>query len=370
MSVSLTRRQWLFRSGTALGGALVAGRLSGLPAAGARLPGGEPLRMMFNENPYGPSGVARKAMLRAFDEGNLYTRAPHEALRKLIAQQVGLTPDHVLLGSGSREVLNVAGLHCGLEDGALLTPHPTFEALDNYAQAIGTEVIRVPLDDAMNIDLAALRQHMTPHVKLVYICNPNNPTGKMLPADRLRPFCEEVAKKALVFVDEAYFEYVSDPGYRSMIGLVKEGHNVIVSRTASKVHGLAGLRVGFGFARPELVKKLRTQVTGTLNLIGLRAAIASYSDPDFQAFSLQKNREARDLVCALLQETGRPYLPSHTNFLFLHTGKPIQHFQKEMLAQGIRVGRAFPPYTDWCRLSLAKPEQMQVFARAFRQLMG
>jgi len=372
MSEKITRRQWLARSSGALAGAMLAGYANACKEYGAKAGTAldTPIRMMFNENPYGPSETARKAMVAAFDEGNLYSNKGRNELRELIAEQVGLTPDHVMLGSGSREVLNVAGLYCGLEDGELVSPYPTFEALNNYTETIGAKVHRVPLNDALDTDLDAMRKAITAKTKLVYVCNPNNPTGVAIPADKLRPFCEEVSKEALVFVDEAYHEYVDRPGYRSMIELVKEGHNVLVSRTASKVHGLAGLRIGFGFGHPDLITHLSRRMTGTTNLIGVRAALASYRDREFQHFSIQKNREGKEIIYKLLQETGHKYLESHTNFIFIHIRRPIQEFQQTMQKRGLLVGRPFPPYLDWCRLSMAKPEEMQQFAQAFREVMG
>jgi histidinol-phosphate aminotransferase len=372
MSKTMTRRQWLVRSGAVLGGAIVAGYggMIRAVAAGEKAASRPPIRMMFNENPYGPSAVARKAMIAAFDEGNLYSRAAYNELRELIAELEGLTPEHILIGSGSREILNVAGLACGLEGGELVSPHPTFEALNNYVETIGATVHRVPLDEAMQIDLQAMRKKITPKVRLVYICNPNNPTGTVIPAPQLRAFCEEVAKETLVFVDEAYHEYVSHPEYRSMVELVREGHRVIVSRTASKIHGLAGLRVGFGIAAPKIIQHLQQRLTGTTNIIGLRAAIAGYRDREFQAFSRQKNEEAKEIVYELFRETGHRYLQSHTNFVFFHTGKPIEEFQEAMEKHGFLVGRRFPPYLEWCRLSMAKPEEMVIFAEAFRKVMS
>jgi histidinol-phosphate aminotransferase len=213
---------------------------------------------------------------------------------------------------------------------------------------------------------------MSHKTKLIYVCNPNNPTGNITPDRKLRSFCEDASKKALVFVDEAYHEYVRDRRYKSLVDMVKAGKNVLVSRTASKIHGLAGMRIGFGMAKPEIVSALEPNMTAMSlnNIVGLRAALASYQDIDHQAFCLRKNNEARKVVTDLLDEMGRRYAPSETNFIFFHTGKPIKEFQAEMEKRGVRVGRPFPPYLDWCRLSLVKPEQMSLFVRAFREVMA
>ena len=171
-------------------------------------------------------------------------------------------------------------------------------------------------------------------------------------------------------MDEAYHEYVMDPNYRSMIGLVKEGKNIIVSRTASKVHGLAGLRVGFAITTPEIAKRMESYLTDSLNIVGLRAAIASYQDERFQAFSIEQNNRARKVVTDFLDEKGIQYLDSQSNFIFIKTGIQISDFQPAMEKYGVIVGRPFPPYTDWCRLSMAKPEEMERFNHGFHQVLG
>lgn len=374
MSKKMTRRQWLTRSSAVLGGTALAGydgwsKALAFPSPSATQ---SPIRMMFNENPYAPSEVARKAMTKAFDEANLYEfrGEAYSGLKALIAKQEGLTPDHILIASGSTEILKVAGLMAGLEGKEIVSPYPTFGTILNYAETISVKVHRVPLDDSLQFDLQGFRNKMTKDVGIIYLCNPNNPTGTITPYDQFRPFCEEMAKESLVFIDEAYHEFVKDPQYRSMVELVHKGHNVIVSRTSSKIHGLAGLRVGFGIADPKLIKHLNRRMTGTMNIIGLRAALASYQDQDFQDYSLKKNKEAREIVYKILQKMGRRYLPSQTNFIFFHTGKPIKEFQAAMEEQGIRVGRAFPPYLDWCRLSMAKPEEMEKFVVAFQKVMS
>ncbi|MGD2295408.1 MAG: histidinol-phosphate transaminase [Candidatus Aminicenantes bacterium] len=375
MAKTMTRRQWISRTGFALGGTALAGcwGASLSSCAAEEQTSTPPIRMMYNENPYAPSPSARQAMTKAFEEANLYSFSrgdAYDTLREIIAEQVGLTPEHIIVSAGSTEILRVAALIAGLEGGEIIAPHPTYGTMLRYAESMGVKVHRVPVDKNLGFDLTAMREKMTDKVKLIYICNPNNPTGTITPWGQLRPFCEEMAQKAKVFVDEAYHEFVADPQYRSMVELVKEGHNVIVSRTASKIHGLAGLRVGFGIADPAQIRKLRARKTGTNNIIGLRAAIASYQDLDFQEFCRRKNSEAKGIVYRLFEKTGQRFLKSHTNFVFFHTGKPIEEFQKTMLEQGIIVGRPFPPFLDWCRLSMAKPEEMEIFVEAFHKVMG
>lgn len=374
MSNEMTRRQWLGQSGVILGSAALGSywRKSWASALPKQPVPRSPIRMMYNENPYGPSEVARRAMTKAFDEANLYSynEDAYDELRLLIARQEGLTPDHILITAGSTEVLRVGALLTGLEGGEIISPYPTFGVISRYAGTIGVKVHQVALDNDFHFDLPAMREKITNKVKLIYLCNPNNPTGTITPDDKFRPFCEEMAKKMLVYVDEAYHEYATDPQYRSMVELVREGYPLIVSRTASKIHGLAGLRIGFGIANPDLIKYLEGRLTGTNNIIGLRAAIASYQDANFQKFCRQKNDEAKEYAYKLFRKTGHRYLPSQTNFVLFQTGIPIKEFKEAMEKRGILVGRPFPPYLDWCRLSMARLEDMEKFAAAFQEVIG
>ena len=371
MSASLTRREMLFRSSVALGGVILAGRMgkSAELILETESSSGEPLRMMWNENPYGPSEVSRAAMVKAFHEANLYPDGAIDEMRSTIAEQVGLTRDHILLGSGSTEVLQVVALAAGMNGGEVISADPTFQVLNHYAENLGATVHRVPVDSALLLDLEAMSEKANANTKLIYVCNPNNPTGTIVPDTELRPFCEEISKRALVVVDEAYHEYVEHPGYRSLVDLVPSGRNVIVTRTSSKIHGLAGLRVGFGIAQPKLVKQLRSRLTGTMNIMGLRAATASYRDPKFQSYCFDKNKQSKSVVYKTLRELNCRYVESEANFIFFETGVPIEQIQKDMKIRGIRVGRPFPPYLKWCRLSMGKPEEMQRFSEALKRIL-
>lgn len=339
------------------------------PAPVPSSPPAGPLRLHSNENPLGPSPAARRAMEAAFDQGCRYPYGAYSELEEAIAEREGLTPDHVVLGAGSHEVLRVTAMAYGLEGGEVVTGHPTFEGLENYAATIGAVVARVPLGDDLQLDLEAIEKRVTPATGLVYLCNPNNPTGSLLPGAAIRSFCRDVASRATVLVDEAYHELVEAPGYSSMVSLVKEGENVIVSRTFSKVYGLAGLRVGYGLAPPAIARRLRELRTGAgVNVLGVAAALASLRDPAFLRESRRANAAARDYTVGVLERAGHRCLPSHTNFVFFRLGSDIGTFRSRMSARGILVGRPFPPYTDWCRLSLGTLDEMKRFAAVFETL--
>ena len=374
MNNNITRRDWLNKSATVLGSSFV-GAIAGFNPLLGNTKGSTvvntPIRMMFNENPYGPSQVARKAMRKAFSESNLYSmRYAKAEFKILMAKLNGVTPDHIAVGFGSGEILKKAALMNGIDKGELISPALTFETINRFAKTMKSNVKRIPMDNKIGIDLDRTAESVGSRTKLIYLCNPNNPTGSIMGTDQLESFCKTMSKKSIVFVDEAYHEYVTHPNYRSMINLVKKGHNVMVSRTASKVHGLAGLRVGFAITTPEIAKRLESYLTDSLNVIGLRAAIASYQDERFQAHSVEQNNRAKKIVTNHLDNKGIEYLDSQTNFIFIKTGMNIAEFQPAMEKNGVIVGRPFPPYNKWCRLSMAKPEEMENFNTGMDRVLG
>ena len=310
-------------------------------------------------------------MTRAFEESSLY--AHFEAsleLKEMLAKKEGVTPEQIVIGSGSREILNVTALHYLRNAGEIVASYPGYETLNRYAENLGAKVNRVRVKDDMSPDFSTLKKAANKNTKLINICNPNNPTGVAVDAETLEPFCRAMESKCLVFVDEAYKEYVMDRGYRSMVDLVKEGLNVMVTRTFSKIHALAGIRVGYGVAKPEIISKLEPLITGTVNILGLRAAMASLQDEAFQEMSRSKNLEAKEMVYEVLEQTGKKYAVSEGNFIFFRTGISIKEFQEKMKSKGILVGRPFPPFDNWCRLSMAKPNEMRKFISSFKEVMA
>jgi histidinol-phosphate aminotransferase len=309
-------------------------------------------------------------MTAAYDEACRYPFAVESELVQQIAEREQVSPDHVIIGAGSTEVLCMAGAAYGLEGGEVVAADPTYLGLMRYAETVGGYVHRVPLDDTMTHDLELMDRRTTASVNLVFVCNPNNPTGTLVAGDRLRRFCEEVSRRAVVFVDEAYYELVEDAHRDSMVDLVRAGHNVIVARTFSKIYGMAGLRIGYGIARPDIIARLRPYSMGFPNILGLRAAMASLEDEAFLTMSRQKMAEARAFTYDLLDDLGRDYVPSQASFVFFHTGRPIESFQAAMAERGVLVGRPFPPFMDWCRVSMGTMDDMQDFATALRDVMS
>ena len=370
----LDRRQWLKHAG--LTGSLAF--MGGLPSIKAsnvmqpsRLTGINegPIRLSSNENPYGPSDKMREAIIEGFDVACRYPFAYIEQLKEAIAEKEGITRDHVVICGGSNEGLHIAGLTYGLFNGEIVAADPTFQSLLTYAEQFGAHVHRVALDDNLAHDLQAMEQRINANTRLVFVCNPNNPTGTILSAGDMENFCLNVSKKTMVFSDEAYYDYVEAPGYPSMVSLVKKDYNVIVSRTFSKVFGLAGLRVGYLIARPDIASRLDQNIAANTNILAVKAALAAMQDTRFYDMSLKNNREAKNYLYGLFDDMGLKYIRSHTNFVFFHTGIDIRELIQRMREKNVLIGRPFPPLTDWCRISTGTMDEMAAFGKALKAVV-
>lgn len=365
---SINRRQWLRSAGLAAGTAtFFTDRLFSINAVNPyvdtfdALDNGsdEVIRLSSNENPYGPSKYVRDKMTSAFDKVCRYPFGEMDNLTKKIAIKEGLSPDNILLTIGSTEGLKIAALAYMQKGGELVAPDPTFEAMINYAEACGAYVHKVPVKKDLGIDLETMEKRCTQDTKMVFVCNPNNPTGTILPSDEMSHFCTKMAKRTMVFSDEAYIDYINIADYPSMTTLVKEGLNVIVSRTFSKIFGIAGLRIGYLIARPDIIKRLDKFRIDRPNILALIAASNAMDEMDFYRFSVSKNKESITLLTKAFDKHQLTYTQSHANFVFFKTGMNINDFAKKMLDQNIRVGRPFPPLNEWCRISTGTTEEME-----------
>jgi histidinol-phosphate aminotransferase len=324
-------------------------------------------QLSSNENPFGPSPKVREAMKDAFDLACRYPQRHWNKLVEKLAQREGVSPDNIVVTCGSREGLQLTGIEYGLNGGEILTPQPTYWAMMDYAEQFGARINAVPLDKDLQIDLPAMERRISHNTRLVFVCNPNNPTGALLPAKAMRDFCERVSDRTIVFSDEAYYDYVTDTAYPSMVELVKEGRNVVVSRTFSKVYGLAGIRVGYLVARADIAARLRARVTGGLNMLAVYAALSALEDESFRQFSLQKNEAGRQYLYGLFKELNLRFIPSHANFVFFHTGKDINQLMPFFRERGVMIGRPFPPLTDWCRISTGTMEDLEKFGSVLKE---
>lgn len=328
-----------------------------------------PLRLNSNENAYGPGDAARQAIIESLGEANRYPWSKINQLREAIALREGLTAKHVLVTAGSTEVLGLAGLVYGLHQGELVACSPTFDFLLVYAERLGCTWARTPLDENFQYDLNALSKLTGKNTKLIFVCNPNNPTGIEIPFDDLESFVETQVKNYPVYIDEAYIELSPNGRKNSMASLVDQNPNLVIGRTFSKVHGLAGMRIGYALAHPDTIDKMEDYHTGrgmSVSVPGAAAAIASLNDPDFEAMSKAKIVEGRKVVCDAFDQWGVSYLPSATNFVFFKNDKFSMEPQKALEQENILI-RTYPGVKGWTRVSIGRVEEMQHFVEAARK---
>ena len=369
MTTTLSRRHWLQRSAMAAAILPVSKWYLDTPdlQGGKRVtPPNGAIRLNANENAYGPSEAARKAIMESLSEANRYPREFIHRLREEIAKKEGLSTDHILITAGSTELLGLAGLTFGINGGELLACHPTFDFLLSYATKIGCTWAKTPLDKNFQYDLGALSNATGTNTKLIFICNPNNPTGVELPYLDLKLFCETFATKYPVFIDEAYIELSPNGRKNSMSTLIEKLPYLIVGRTFSKVHGLAGMRIGYGIAQPDVINAMNTLSTGrnqSLSVPAAAAAMACLQDITFENFCREKIIEGRNVVCKKFDQWGVRYLPSSANFVFFNNEKfkidPVTAMEQENI-----LIRKYDYVPGWTRVSIGTVEQMETFVKA------
>ncbi len=373
---SLSRRHFLgssFAAASASGAALVAGAPMAAVASAdsARTPAYGPAagvaKLNANENPYGPSPTALKEAFEATRLGAYYVGASVPMLKGMIAERHGVTPDHIALSSGSSGVLTYIATAAGVQ-GNILAPDLFWDTTARMGTRHGGEVVRLPKDEHLAIDLDAMFSAINDEIAMVQITNPNNPTGLVLDGEALRAFCKKASRKATVLVDEAYNEITEDPEYTSMVDLVREGYDVIVARTFSKIYGMAGMRVGYTIASPETTEKMVLNYglgSYAMNQAGLAAAVASYNDLAFLEMSKSKILEARSMAYQGLKDVGLTALPSATNFMFVDLGDlNAETFRQKMAERNVHIRGIYRDYTNWSRVSMGRLEHVQMYVDA------
>jgi histidinol-phosphate aminotransferase len=353
----ITRRN--FGQLLGLGVAAASFRSSAAPRAS-----GGAVRLSSNENPYGPSPAALQA---ARDSLSLAWRYPDEAADELIgdlSKLHGLPADSFLLGAGSSEILKLAAAAFCDANRKVVTADPTFESIGHHAQARGAEVVKVPLDAAFAHDLEAMTR--VPSAGLVYVCNPNNPTASLTPKAKLRAFIDSTA--AIALVDEAYHHYVDSPDYESVAPQIASHPNLMVTRTFSKIFGMAGLRIGYAIAQPALIEQLKKQAAyDSVNVVAMAAARASLRDAAESARRKSANASTRAEAISAVRAKGFEVIPSHANFFMIETKKPVAPLIAALREKGVQVGRLFPALPTHLRVTVGTPDQMHRFAAAFSE---
>ena len=327
------------------------------------------VRLSSNENPYGPSPMALKAMTDAFSLAWRYPDEHEAALAAAVARLHGVAVEQVLLGNGSGEILKVAAAAFTDTGKKLVVGNPTFEAVLAHAKAAQADVVKIDLTPTYAHDLPKILA-ATGRAGLVYICNPNNPTASITPRDQVRAFLAKVPSHTTILIDEAYHHYVESNDYESVIPLVKQYPNLMVARTFSKIYGMAGLRCGYCIARPALIQRMKSQQTwDSVNIMALVAASASLQDTEQVEQGRRRNSEVKKFVYSELERLGFKWIPSQANFLMIDLRRDVKPVIAALRERNVEVGRVFPALPNFMRVTIGTRPQMETFVSAFREVM-
>jgi len=329
------------------------------------------IKLASNENPLGPSPLAVAAMKEAAEEVFLYPDASCFALARELARHWDVAPEQVIMGNGSDEILHYAGL-AFLEPGdEVLSGHPSFVRYESAAVLNNAVYIEVPLRD-YRFDLEAMAGRLSPRTKMVFIANPNNPTGTIVSTGELERFLDRVPERAVVVLDEAYFEYADSADFPDGLKYVREGRNVLALRTFSKIYALAGLRVGYGIGPAPLIHCLhQVREPFNVNSLAQAAALASLRDPDQVRRSCENNRQGRERFYAGFRALGLTWAPTDANFVFVDLGRDCRPVYEALLRRGVivRTGDIFGMPTH-IRVTIGTAEENERFMRELTSILA
>ena len=372
MSTPISRRAFAGTLGLAAGVALLDVRVARAVAAtnDRRPETAGPILLNSNENPYGPSQKALAALVAANPVANRYPDDAEAVMRAAIAKHHGVAPEQVVLGCGSSEILQMADLASTGPGRTAVAAEPTFEAVLRYAKVLRAEPVTVPLSQDHRHDLEKMAAACQSSTGLVYVCNPNNPTGTIVSGDELARFASRVPVATTILVDEAYFHFVEDPSYRSAIELIARHPNVVVARTFSKIYGMAGLRLGYAVGAKERIGEMAKYATfSNANAAVLAAALAALGDPDLVPHQRKLLNDTRRWLVAEMTRQGRKTIPSHTNFVMIDVGGDVAPVIQAFRDRNIHVGRKFPSLANWLRVTIGMPDEVKAFAGALQEIV-
>jgi len=328
-------------------------------------------KLSNNENPYGPSESVMKAMNDAWKYAHRYSY-PDGGIVDAIAEHHGVKPENVVLGCGSSEILKIV-------DDAFLPDHrlvvgvdPTYETVYRYATNSKAKAIALPLNDKFDVDMKEIirvTRLNARDVGFVYICNPNNPTGRIVTKQDMKLLLDSIPEYIPVFIDEAYHHFVDDPNYEPSVKYVVEGRKVIVARTFSKIAGLAGMRLGYAVAPKEIIDLLKPHVVSyNTSAIVKYGGVAALKDTANEQRLKRLNKQLRDKTTNELKSLGFDVIPSQANFFMVNVKRDVTKVGEEFQEKGILIGRRFPPMNEWLRVSIGSEDEMNRFMKAFKEI--
>lgn len=355
------------------------GEAWGAPWPGDPLPQGvartavKAIRLSSNENPVGPPKVALDALLGAIGDAPRYPFASVQQLVERLAAHHSVSPECLVPGSGSGDILRMAVYACVSPTRPLVTAAPSFEDPPRYAELMGAQIIAVPVTKDLHLDLGVMAERAK-GAGLVFVCNPNNPTGTVHGSAAITDFVERVQRVSpdtTVLIDEAYHHYVEDPGYATAVPLALQRRNVVVTRTFSKLYGMAGLRLGYAIGQPETIAALRRQrLANSVNALVAPAAVAALGDERLQPSERARNHEAREFTRQALASVGYPSIASEANFIMVDIRRDVREFNKACADRGVLIGRPFPPLTTYARISIGTMQEMTAAVEVFKSTLA
>jgi histidinol-phosphate aminotransferase len=329
-------------------------------------------KLSSNENPYGPPDSVMKAMTKAFKYANRYGY-PDGGITEEIAKLHGVKTENILLGAGSGEILDVVGTAFTEAGKKVVGVEPSYSQVYQHVTSVKAAAITIPLLADFRQDIPGLIRTTKTHyrdVGFLYLCNPNNPTGRIVTKSEVRQLLDGIPEDLPVLIDEAYHHFVDDSEYATSVPYVLEGRPVIVTRTFSKIAALAGMRLGYAVAPKELIQKMRPFSMGSINAVVKWGGVAALQDVESQAKVKKVTIELRQQTIAYLKGLGYESIPSDTNFFMVHIKRPVQPVIEAFRKKGVLVGRPFPPMLEHLRVSIGNPDEMSRFHVAFKEIMG
>jgi len=329
------------------------------------------IKLASNENPLGPSPLAVEALERAIREVRLYPENDSPALREALSKKHGVPPDQIVIGRGSDEVIHMIGLAFVNPGEEVIMDEPPFTLYEFTAQLMDAVQVRVPLRD-FTCDISAMAERLNERTKVIFIANPNNPMGSIVRQAQVDAFMRRLPPTAIAVFDEAYREYADDPEFPDTLRYVREGANVIVLRTFSKIYALAGLRLGYGLAPAHLAKWLRaTREPFNVSNVAQEAALASLQDADQVTRSVQTNARGKEYLYAQFRRLGLDYVPTQANFILVSVGRDCREVFSGLLRRGVIVRTCdIFEYPQHIRVTIGTMEQNRRFVEALELALG
>lgn len=330
------------------------------------------IKLASNENPLGCSPAATKIVQEWAQNMAIYPDGNCTDLKAALSNKLGVDQDQLLFGTGTDQILElIAQTYMNPGDNSLMG-YPSFTRYETVTKIMDGEAIEIPLTKNHRLDLDATLEMINNNTKIIWLCNPNNPTGTIITEKEQREFIEQVPKSVLIVLDEAYYEYAKGDLYPNSIQLLNEFDNLVILRTFSKAYGLAGLRIGYAISNPKIISFInRVRGPFNTNAAAQLAAIAALEDQDFIKNSISINNKGKVYLYSAFEEMGLEYIPTYANFLMVKINKPSAQVFSQLLKRGviIRSGDIFG-MDDWIRVTIGTQQENEIFIQALKGVLS